>query len=77
MCKGGCRATPGVRGITTDVHGRQGLGNDPEVRSAWGWLALLMVSNLAAGPFLVPMVPTRVAICFVWIFGNLIKETMV
>lgn len=35
-----------------------------------------MVSNLAAGLLFVPIVLASIVICFVWIFGNLIKETI-
>lgn len=35
-----------------------------------------MVSNLAAGLLFVLIVLSSIVICFVWIFGNLIKETI-
>lgn len=54
-----------------------GRGREFGILMKWmGWLTFLMVSNLAVGLLFVPIVLPSIVICFVWIFGNLIKETI-
>lgn len=70
---------PFLRGIATYLHKRQGCReiNVRHGRNGWGWPTFLIVSNLAVGLSFGPIVLARIVICFVWIFGKLIRETIV